>query len=263
MKSKLYPGNVNVVRENFPGLDGRSEFTRITVSSGVSNHTLYNLDELTAAEGTSGEYKNSRKHMLQCELFSTLDIDHGWGVCYGILMDLVWADRTKLSEKQVEQIFEGLEPVEADLLRERLNDIRDSGRSGWATVQEFLLTGVWVDLFKEQFSQEWYAAQAMAAHLVAENDFAFGYLICELEKKLKHEADALRGAKTLNSAREGGAKRVAALRGNTRKVVSEMERLVSRNGKSVRSAAEIIYRRGIGKSPAANRQAWYRRTKKR
>lgn len=91
---------------------------------------------------------------------------------------------------------------------------------------------------------------------VAEAMFFLGAAVRELELHRLNRNDALRGKKTVRSARQGGLGRQGALALDTERRIAEMARLVPSLG--VKGAAEVLFRNGNGVSAAANRQIWYR-----
>ena len=75
------------------------------------------------------------------------------------------------------------------------------------------------------------------------------------------EREALIGQKILDTADAGAEQRRGRRRPGTARVIAEMERLIAA-GQSQSNAARVAAEHGIGRSAAANRQAWARHTKK-
>lgn len=73
------------------------------------------------------------------------------------------------------------------------------------------------------------------------------------------DPDRQRGQGTLRAASSGGNVRAEAANMARRPLLEEMVKLLAQNpGKSIKWAAQIAHKRGLGTSPAGNRQAWYR-----
>lgn len=76
------------------------------------------------------------------------------------------------------------------------------------------------------------------------------------------DTDRQRGKRTLRGASNGGYMRAEAAKVARRSLLEEMANLLAQNPrKSVTWAAHSAHKRGLGTSPEANRQAWYRHKK--
>jgi len=98
--------------------------------------------------------------------------------------------------------------------------------------------------------------RSMEFQCVADAMLLLGAAIRELELHRLNRKDALRGKKTVRSAKEGAAARRGALAPDTESRLREMARLVPKHG--VKGAAEALFRKNIGTSANANRALWNR-----
>lgn len=115
---------------------------------------------------------------------------------------------------------------------------------------------VWGQLFAEDLSIGWLAAMAEHAYFVKKDEFAFGYMTALLDQKRGREKTFLSGAKSNAGSAAGGKTRSATFASKRAKVIREMVPLVMKHG-NISLAAEITFKRGIGKSKCANRRLWY------
>ena len=74
-----------------------------------------------------------------------------------------------------------------------------------------------------------------------------------------HDADAMRGAKSVASGEEGAAATAALTKERTQPRLERMKQLVPKHG--VENAARILATKGMG-TLVANKALWYRRRKK-
>lgn len=84
-----------------------------------------------------------------------------------------------------------------------------------------------------------------------------GRMVEQYRWRFSYGRDALRGRGSVEAASSGGQTRAAELREQSAAVLTHMERLVG-VGHSVRRAAELAHRAGLGASANANRQLWKR-----
>ena len=92
----------------------------------------------------------------------------------------------------------------------------------------------WVELFIEPLSDVWLAAMALHAQS-EDNDFAFGYLIAQIDRRHEVEPDFLRGKKSVESGRAGGNAKARLRLPASENILSEMRQLVAK-GSTVRGS---------------------------
>lgn len=257
------PGGVSSTRSPLNGLNGEEYLTKVTLSDGISEHSYLEFTSEVPLDWEKYIAPIGKMPLVRSDFFPALDTDHAWSVCYPILVERVWDGSSALSPSQIDQIRERLGPCRWNVLRQEVAEIEEFHResASYSSAAVFSLTAVWVDLFCDAFSPEWYAAQAMYAHVVRGNDFAFGYLVCELDQKIRNETSFLRGEKIRASAAVGGRTTAASVAGQSAAVLEEMQRLHAR-GHTISRAAQIAHDNGFGTSSTANRQLWTRRERK-
>jgi hypothetical protein len=188
------------------------------------------------------------------------DSDHGYSVACGVLSEAgLWLLDATRRKSLAREVNARVSPAIWRLLEARIDP--DPMDDDAVAMSDTLLVAVWAELFAEPLTDIWLAAMAMHAHHVERNDFAFGYLIAQIDHRRATESDFLRGKKSVDSGKLGGAARKSATAARTRKTIAEMRNLVGR-GMSVRRAAELVAKRGVGASTEANKKLWNRHLNK-
>lgn len=126
------------------------------------------------------------------------------------------------------------------------------------------------------YSEEWYAAAIgeicgeldgasdPSDSVYQNNILQLGHLITDRFWRLKYKRSILRGARVRKGAQEGGAARANQLGEDTRKVLKAMETIrMSKPELSISRIAELVFKKGKGKSPEGNRQLWYAHRKRK
>jgi hypothetical protein len=127
--------------------------------------------------------------------------------------------------------------------------------------QEAFIVALWTELVAQPLSDIWLAAKAQYAYFIENNDFAFGYLIAQLDRRQELESNFLRGKKIVESGRMGGNARANRMMSSSQRTLKAMRRLVD-EGHSVARAATLAHEGGQGTSAEANRRLWNRRKQK-
>lgn len=188
---------------------------------------------------------------------SELDADHGMSVTYGILIDAGFVSLR--SEKPTAEISAEIRSKVGDTIWLRVEEHLDRLGSEMDENghRRIFLIACWADLFEKPFSDLWLAAMAQHAYYVLEDDFAFGYLTALIDQRTHNERDYLRGKKSLDSSRAGGAVRAARVRPETQSRLAKMRSLMA-SGHTCSRAAELAHKAGYGPSASANRKLWAR-----
>lgn len=185
--------------------------------------------------------------------------DHGYSTACGVLFDAgLWRFDRARWDTLVAQSKLRTSPAIWQLVEAAI-DPTPMDEDG--AIADALLVAVWAELFTEPLSDIWLAAMAMHAREIEGNDFAFGYFTAQLDHRKAAEADYVRGRKSVDSGKRGGAARKFAAAPRTLHILSEMQKLVDR-GHSARRAAELVAKKGIGASTEANKKLWARHSKK-
>lgn len=189
--------------------------------------------------------------------FSELQLNHGIDTSFGVLIDAGFGEKTE--SDLISEIKTKVNEEVWSLIERRLSELGDEkdGRGKKLIV----LVAHWAQLFAEPLGEIWLAAMAQHACFIEEDDFAFGYLIAQLDQKRENETHFLRGNKILVAAKSGGMARSTSLKTNRDRILAEIKRLNEKSHTLARSA-ELAFKNNIGTSPEANRKLWRRHSEK-
>lgn len=113
----------------------------------------------------------------------------------------------------------------------------------------------------EPLGRLWYAVNMLSLYYCQRDMLRLGFLWAEYQSRIRHEGDAARGRKSLDSAREGGARRSMLLSRASAETLQAMAQYVN-DAHSVSNAARLAFKAGYGASMSANRKLWHRHVKK-
>lgn len=113
----------------------------------------------------------------------------------------------------------------------------------------------------EPLGRLWYAVNMLSLYYCQRDMLRLGFLWAEYQSRIRHERDAARGRKSLESARAGGARRSMLLSRGSAKTLQAMARYVN-DKHSVSNAARLAFKAGCGASVDANRKLWHRHVEK-
>lgn len=233
----------------------QDRFVKTWLTSGTTSFTTFAM-QIKPSENAAIEPRSAATIGLTYQAFCELQADHGDAITYGILGNaglLLLSDAKRATLRQ--ELFEASDPKVHDKLAKLLTRCEAQG------VYDSALTAYWAEIKAQQLSDLWLAAMARYALEVEGNEFAFGYLSSLLDARHNHEADALRGKATQAAAAAGGRRRSLNRDTKTRSILLEMKHYIDR-GRTVTDAARFAHKNGHGKSEAANRAVWYRRSDK-
>jgi hypothetical protein len=186
-----------------------------------------------------------------------LNADHGLSIIFRILKD---ANLSQLTSKKINKLITDIRsrvsPEKWTEIRLQLAHIKKLGQD-----RETFVVSLWADLFFQPFSDLWLAAVAQRAHYVEEDDYAFGYLTAQLDRRGEFESHYIRGQAIYENARRGGEIRASQKAPGSQRILTFMRRLVN-DGQSVKKAARSAYDQKLGSSPEANRRLWNRHKNK-
>jgi hypothetical protein len=218
-----------------------TEYSRGIVT--LSRDTWSALPAETPPKMTSAMFALEYEHMN--ELHSEL----GYAEISGPLIKAgLWMLGPENRQRLVEEIKSELSAAVFEALSHRL----DPAIPG----HDPFIIGLWAELFEEPLTDLWLAAMAYHAQYVG-NEFAYGYLTAMLSQRKMAESDVIRGRKTMESSRTGGAARGRLTQAGTQRVLTSMSELIAK-GHSVNRAAALTADRGVGTSSGANRKLWLR-----
>jgi hypothetical protein len=196
---------------------------------------------------------------LQWQGLRELKADHGLFAIFDILRAEGFSGSEIEGAALAKEVKEKVSPKVWRVIQRMLSSLDDvHNRSGQGTI---LLTALWAEIYADPFEELWLAAMAQHAYFVEESDFAFGYLTALIDQKRNIESHFLRGKKSVESGKLGGAARSASLRARTDRTLAEIERLLH-EGLSLARSAHLAHRNGYGTSPSANARLWNRHTPK-
>ena len=137
-----------------------------------------------------------------------LEADHGTSVILPILDD---AGLSLLTPEELDEltaeIRKQVSPETWRRIEVHLADIEKRGLD-----RETFVIALWAELFVEPLSDIWLAAMAQHAYFVENDDFAFGYLTAQLDRRQEVESHFLRGKKLVESGRSGGRARASRMK---------------------------------------------------
>lgn len=203
--------------------------------------------------------------------FIRLELDTELRRCKSILEILCWNEDGRLPFRKAMQLRRAVSHREYWAIRtdatvfvdlntfERVTYGRDNDEA--LLIEQSALAAAWSYYCEHALSPVWLAGTAIYALLAKKDEFAFGYLVSELNQKLRNEPDALRGKQRLADASAGGKKRSRENELSRRARIEKMKALILR-GHSVKRAAELAHMSGLGVTPGANVQMWKRHKKK-
>lgn len=116
-----------------------------------------------------------------------------------------------------------------------------------------------VELSGHIFDQAWYAALVVYARDALRSEFLTGLFFSELLHSVRSQEHFDRGERLLKAAVDGGVAKSLITDPEMESIVDEMRRTIGKRERFVSRAAQIVFERGFGRSPAANRRLWYRR----
>jgi len=247
-RQKASADDIEIEEVEFPGLKPGSVLKRSIFQKRLVRFTqTMPAEPSTILDGVA----------LHWQGYNELDEDHGFGATYGVLCDanLVALGGEKPTEDISAEIRDRIGPANWNRVEQHLSTLGEKADENG--LRRVFLTAAWAELFAEPLGELWLAAMAQHAYYVEQNDFAFGYLTALLDQKQHNEDHFLRGKKGLASAGLGGQARSAQLKSATHAILSKMDRHIGA-GKSIKRAADLTFRAGLGSSPSANRKLWQR-----
>ena len=244
----------------FPSLDGYSTLTSTKYANGSVQFSTFS-QSLDVGDEEARKPTSEGEIGLKWQRLSELNPDHGLSNSFEVLFG---------------DSFGGLgQKSTTDLISEIRDEVNESvwkrikghlatlgGEGDEHGHRRVFLVAAWAELFAEPFGEVWLSAMAQHAFYVLEDDFAFGYLIAQLDQKRENETHFLRGRKSLESAKLGGKVRSSILKPETERTLKEVKRL-NGAGHSLSRSAEFAHRNGFGTSPSANKRLWNRHKERR
>ena len=165
----------------------------------------------------------------------------------------IWRERRRKIEATLQSASEADEVTEGDPslsraahAKEALDALESVDWCCSAMIQQVAAKDrKWLQAFAEEIT-------ALAFHAGVETRAALGKAV---------EADAVRGKKVITAASQGGRMRVQSMSPRTKEIIAFMKTKVGR-GTTVRSAASLAEKAGLGASIDANLKLWNRHHKK-
>jgi hypothetical protein len=211
-------------------LDGRF------IGAGIANHRI----------DPSSEIDRHTLSALDLEVFSELD----WRLeCENVLRAHGWLnERRYLGRKLGHRML-------AEKGRGFLLDLRRRHPENW---QSHLFEIACIGHVKA-LTRLWYVCNMLALLDVHGDQLRLGFLWSEYQQRLRNERALATGTKVARAAPLGGKTRAQMHKVRNSNILAEMRRLLL-EGHSKRRAAELVFEKGFGTSPDANRKIWSRQT---
>lgn len=245
---KRKPELSNVSRKTIDRSNGEPGWDCTELVAGMSHHSIFSLSTQFRTKGGHGvpEASIAASQILDSPCLS---IDHGISLCEAILSAELWEGERTLSDRQFQKLRERLRgTTQEHLFVFELKNSDCDRKIIWQASKTY------ANVFLQPLSNVWIAAHALG-YCARGEFYAFGYLVAELDQRVRNEENFMRGQSVIDGSKKSAAERNAKHSELRRQRFRRMSDLIPEIG--VDSAAAQCESEGLGGWQAIKRQ-WNR-----